>query len=146
MQSHSTVFWLKTASAIIIAFGVVFALSAFPGASSVTLLFTDVVFWPMDGAQSLGAAETKLFCAIAGGLTAGLGVTIWQIASRLYPREPELARAIIGWGLGSWFVVDSTGSILAGAPGNALLNVLFLLMFMAPIWRSKTEPTALEIR
>lgn len=146
MYKDQTVFWLKAASATLIGFGVVFALSMFPVAQDVTLLFVDLVLWPIDGVQRLSAAETRLFCAISGGLTAGLGVMIWQMVSHLYPREPEMARTIILSGVGAWFVVDSTGSILAGAPGNALLNVVFLLMFVGPLWKSKRKSTAIGTR
>jgi hypothetical protein len=135
MQAQPTRFWLRSASAIVIGFGVLVALAAFPATAGPTLLLTDLIFWPFDGAQSLGAPETRLLCAIGGGLMAGWGVLLWLVATQLYPREPELARTMILYSTGTWFVIDSLGSIAAGAPLNALLNVGFLLAFVLPLRR-----------
>jgi hypothetical protein len=33
----------------------------------------------------------------------------------------------------AWFVVDCTGSLLANLPGNVLLNIVFLGLFMPPL-------------
>ena len=60
---------------------------------------------------------------------------IWQIVTRLYTREPALSRSMILTGVFTWFVIDSTGSVIAGAPMNALYNVGFLLLFVVPLWR-----------
>jgi hypothetical protein len=143
MQANSTVFWLKTAAAVTMGFGVLVAAAALPAAAGITRFLVDLVFWPVDGGQSLAAPETRLFCAIAGGVMAGWGITMWLIATRLYAREPELARTMILEGAVTWFVIDSIGSTLAGAPGNVLLNIPFLLMFVLPLWRpSGTAPAA----
>ena len=136
MQVHATQFWLKIASAIVIGFGGVIALAALPATAGPTLFLTDLIFWPVDGAQSLSAPETRLFCAIDGGLLAGWGVMLWLVTTQLYPREPELARTMILYGIGVWFVIDSLGSIAARAPLNALFNVGFLLAFVLPLKRS----------
>jgi hypothetical protein len=60
---------------------------------------------------------------------------LWLLSTRLYPREPRLARTIILASVISWFVVDGIGSTLAGAPGNVVLNVVFLALFTVPLWR-----------
>jgi hypothetical protein len=138
MDTNPTVRSLKIASALVIAFGVLGAAAAMPGLSVPMLLLTDIAFWPLDGAQNLAAPETRLFIAISGGLTVGLGVAMWQLARRLYPREPELARSIMLSSMISWFVVDSIGSTLAGAPFNVLLNAGFLLMFIVPLWSARS--------
>jgi hypothetical protein len=50
------------------------------------------------------------------------------------PRDPALARRLILLGIGGWYVVDSSMSIAAGAPLNALFNTGFLLLFYVPVW------------
>ena len=72
--------------------------------------------------------------AISGGLLIGWGLMLWMLATRLYPKDSELAKQLIVTSVLAWFVVDSTGSILSGAPLNALLNVSFLLIFCVPLW------------
>jgi hypothetical protein len=57
------------------------------------------------------------------------------VSRRLYPKDPELGRSLIIASIGTWFVIDSAGSVLAGAPLNALFNVSFLLIFVLPVWK-----------
>ena len=57
------------------------------------------------------------------------------------PANQDLTRSLILTSIGAWFVIDSAGSILAGAPVNALFNVGFLAMFAVPLWRpARTVP------
>ena len=133
MQDHTAQTSLQIASAIIVAFGIVTAAAAHPQAAGITTFLVDLMFWPVDGAQSLAAPEARLLSAIGGGVTAGWGVMLWLVSTRLYGREPALTRSIILTSIATWFVIDSTCSILAGAPFNALLNVGFLLLFWVPL-------------
>jgi hypothetical protein len=141
MDTKTTVGQLRVAAGIIIAFGFMAAAAAVPALSWPMLLFTDIVLWPWDGAQSLASPEARLLCAIGGGLTVGLGVAMWMLATRLYPRDPALAHAIMMTSMGSWFVVDSACSVLAGASVNALLNVGFFLMIAVPLSRAAKAET-----
>jgi hypothetical protein len=36
-------------------------------------------------------------------------------------------------GIVAWFVVDCIGSLFAGLPGNLVLNVSFLVLFVPPL-------------
>lgn len=135
METNATVFWLKVASAMVIGFGLAVALAALPAAAEPMRLFTDLVFWPFDGGQSLAAPEARIYCAVGGGVMVGWGVMMWRISTSLYPRDPELARSLILASAFSWFAVDSLASVAAGAPLNAVLNVPFLLIIIAPVWR-----------
>lgn len=135
MSHEKIVNWLKTASAIVIGFGLVMVLGAHPATSAPVALLADLVFWPVDGQQRVSAPETRLLWAISGGILAGWGLLLWQISTRLYPQDPALARTLILSSISFWFVIDSLGSIFAGAPINAALNVGFLLLFLVPLWR-----------
>lgn len=139
MSIETTAGWLKAAAAIVIGFGLVTVTGALPSASGPMQFMLDAVFWPMDGTPAAQGKEIRLLSAVSGGILVGWGVLLWQLASRLLPREPELARSLILTSVITWFVVDSAGSIAAGASLNALLNVGFLVMFVAPLWRLK-EP------
>lgn len=135
MPSEGTVVWLKAASAVVIGFGFLMAPAAVPALSGPTGFLIDLVFWPVDGAEGTASADMRLLCAITGGLLIGWGAMIWLIVTRLYPRDPALARGLILTSVGAWFIVDSLGSLAAGAPLNAVLNVGFLLAFVLPLWR-----------
>jgi hypothetical protein len=66
---------------------------------------------------------------------AGWGVLLWMLSTHLFPIDQALAAKLIIASIITWFVIDSTGSILAGAPLNAAFNVSFLLIFCVPLWR-----------
>jgi hypothetical protein len=131
--------WLKIAAIIVIAFGPVISLAAHPATALLNGLFVDLAFWPFDGAPTMDAPATRLLSAIGGGLTMGWGVMIYLVASMLYPREPELGRSIILSSVVTWFVVDSMGSVAAGAPANVLINLVFLLMLVVPLVGSNRQ-------
>jgi hypothetical protein len=142
MGSKLTKFWLQISAAILAGFGLVVALAAHPVTAEANGFLVDLVFWPIDTAPTLDAPATRLMSAISGGLMTGWGVMLWQIASQLYPGSPQLARRLILTGVWTWFVIDSTGSVIAGATLNAGLNVGFLLMFVLPLLRTEKSAAA----
>lgn len=133
MSAQTTMRQLQGAAAIVAVFGLIIAGTAHPSTAGVTRLLVDLIFWPLDGQQSLAAPETRLLGAVCGGIMAGWGLMLWLVATKMYSREPELARSIILGSVTTWFVIDSIGSILAGATLNAVLNVGFLLVFWLPL-------------
>ncbi len=78
----------------------------------------------------------------------GWGVSFWGLTS-LLETAPTAVRRIIALSIGSWFIFDSLGSLLAGAPLNVVFNVGYLLLFAVPLRRlgavldtgTTTEPT-----
>ncbi len=132
---------LKGASIILMVLGLMVAASVVPALSYPTLLFIDLALWPLDGAQSLAAPETKLLCAVGGGMLVGWGALLFLVADQVYPRDPLLVRKLILISICSWFVVDSVGSIAAGAPYNALFNIGFLMLFAVPLMRGQAPQT-----
>ena len=50
-----------------------------------------------------------------------------------------LLRKLILIGIMSWFVIDSAGSFLAELPGNVVLNVSFLCLFLPPLLFVKND-------
>ncbi|MEH6525927.1 MAG: hypothetical protein V7723_07615 [Sneathiella sp.] len=136
MSQQATIIWLKTATVLLIIFG----LLGLTGTMAVTLwpsqLFIDLAFWPVDGGPDGSGPATRLMFGIFGGVLTGWGVLIWLVVTRLYAREPALARRMILISVCSWFVLDSLGSILSGGAMNAVYNIGFLLMFVIPLWRA----------
>lgn len=133
--------WLKFASAAVMAFGPIVALGAHPATAWINGLLVDLVFWPFDGSPHPDPAAARLLSAITGGVMLGWGLMLWQVVTRLYPREPTLARSIILPAVAIWYVADSLGSIFAGAPLNAVLNLVFLALFWLPLGKG-LQPAA----
>jgi hypothetical protein len=126
--------WLQVASEFLVVVGLLAALASVPGAAAPMSLLADLIFWPLDGGQAIASEPGHLLAAVAGGVMAGFGVLLYLLSTRLYPQQPELARLLISAGIGVWFVVDSLGSIAAGASLNALANLVFLALFLIPLW------------
>jgi hypothetical protein len=139
MGLQASVTQLKFASGVVIGFGLLTALAAWPPLNLPTLWLVDLMFLPFDGQQILNGSEPRILCAILGGVLVGFGVLQWLVVTKLLPREPVLARQMILTSMWSWFVVDCTASIMAGAPFNAVMNVPFLLLFVVPLWRGHAQ-------
>jgi hypothetical protein len=139
MPDQKTISQLKIASAIVIAFGLSTAIAAWPPLNLPTLWLIDLMFLPFDGQQSLGGYETRILCAVLGGLLVGFGGLQWLVVTKLFAREPVLAGQMLWTSIWSWFVVDGMASVVAGAPFNAVMNVPFLLLFIIPLWKSNNQ-------
>ncbi|WP_422050066.1 excinuclease ABC subunit A [Shimia sp.] len=103
--------------------------------------FSDLVHLPLDDQQRFSDKTDQVLAAIGGGVLVGLGVTLWQVITLVYVKDPQTGGKIISYGIWSWFVVDSLGSIAAGAWFNAVLNLGFLLMFILPLRLADTAHT-----
>jgi hypothetical protein len=142
MSGNVTVTRLKIASGLVIFFGILIALGAHPATAWPSKLMADLIFWPLDGAQSLAAQETRLMFGIAGGVMCGWGAMLWLTATRVYATDPALARLLVMEGIGIWFVVDCAGSLAAGAPLNVLFNLVFLAVFLLLLLMPQRTETA----
>ena len=124
---------LKAASAAVVGLGLVVALASHPATNAITGLIADLVFWPLNGQPTLDQPAARLLAAISGGVMVGWGAMLWLVATRLLPADPSLAAALVRTSAVAWFVVDSAASIAAGAPLNAMLNLVFLAAFLLPL-------------
>ena len=143
MSLQTTVTQLKFASAVVIGLGFVTALAAWPPLNLPTLWLIDLMFLSYYGQQNLNGSESRILSAILGGILVGFGILQWLVVTKLFTREPtlakQLAKQMVLSSLWSWFVVDCTASVIAGAPFNAVMNVPFLLLFVVPLWRGNYQ-------
>lgn len=129
---------LRFAAGVTMVTGLALALAAVPALNIGLRLLTDLLVWPLNGAETLAASETRLALAIGGGVMLGWGLMIWQLAGDALERAPDAVRAIIRGSVLGWFVVDSAGSIAAGAALNVLPNLVFLALFLIPMRRGQS--------
>lgn len=133
---------MRRAGIGLIVFGAVFALAAvIPGLHATLVLFLKLAFWPMATVPSEIAVPLPLLIAISGGLTAGLGGMLWALGTHVAPLSAEAADRVTRMAAWTWFAIDSTGSVLVGAPFNAVLNVGFLVLML---WASRHVLTETE--
>jgi hypothetical protein len=128
---------LRLVGALTIAFGILCALGAHPALGGFTYQMIDLVLWPAERATGAVTGEARLLYAVTGGLAAGLGWVTWVLAGEGLSRAPELARKTIAGSALTWFAVDSTASVAAGAPLNVVGNLAFLALFLVPLWRGQ---------
>ncbi|PSL20621.1 excinuclease ABC subunit A [Shimia abyssi] len=142
MTHDRSVTYLKRASAISIGFGLLMFLSILLGLEPAFAWFLDLAHLPLDGTQGFASDSELLLGAICGGLLAGFGVVMWRITIDVYAKHPALGARIIKAGIVTWFLIDSTGSVLAGAWFNVVLNSGFLALFMLPLFLSNMATSA----
>ena len=123
---------LKIGAALVVAFGLMMAAASLSTLTAPTAWLIDLVFFPVDGAQTMADPVVRLMSGICGGVLVGWGAMIWLLVTRLLPRDPALTRQLILISVCSWFVIDSTGSVLSGGHWNVLGNLGFLLPFVVP--------------
>ena len=133
---------LRFAAGVTMVTGLALALSAVPALNIGVRLLTDLLVWPFDGAQTLAASETRLALAIGGGVMLGWGLMIWQLAGEPLERTPDAVRGIIRASVLGWFVVDSAGSVAAGAALNVVPNLVFLALFLLPMRKARAAVAA----
>ena len=137
--SHKS--WLKVTALVIGSFAPLAFLASIPGLSGPINLAVDLAFWPLDGAQSVNDAVPRFFAALISGFLVGWGITIWCLSGAPFDAAPDTVRRSVVFGILGWFILDSIGSIAAGAPLNALFNLGILGLAVGPLWRP-TQPDA----
>ena len=132
MDKKISAIWLQVACAIAVATGLVSAAASFPATDGLWLFLFDLLKWPIDGNPSQFDLTTRAVNAVLGGVMVGWGTLIFLLVRNFLNNDFALVRKLILVSIVSWFVIDSTGSFLAELPGNVLLNVSFLCLFLPP--------------
>jgi hypothetical protein len=134
MSIQVSIIWLKIACVITICTGIICALASHPATDAAWLFLFDLLKWPLDGHPGAFDENTRAVNAVLGGTMVGWGLLMLLLSSKqLLTTVPGLARMML-IALLAWFFVDSMGSFLAEIPGNVLLNVGFLALFVPPLW------------
>ena len=138
-ERSTVVRWVEIGALVTIATGLVAAAASHRGGEGPWRLLLDLLAWPLDGEPARFAPETSAVNAVTGGVMVGWGTLMYLIARGPFARgDVTLATPMLRSVL-AWFVVDSTGSLLAGVPGNVLLNVAFLVLLGLPLQRTRRD-------
>ena len=137
--------WLKFAAIVVGSFGPVFFLGSMAATSEPARWTLDLIAFPPDGATHWDAPELRLLSALAGGFLVCWGVLIWCLQAWVYDAAPEGVRRAVLAGLLAWCVLDSAGSVAAGAPMNAVFNTALLLVAVGPLWRPAREDAPVTV-
>lgn len=130
---------LRFAAGMTMMTGLALALAALPALNLPVRLLADLLVWPINGAETLAAPETRLALAIGGGVMLGWGLMIWHLAAEPLERAPDAVRGIVRTSILGWFLIDSTASVAAGAALNVAANLVFLALFLVPLRRGRAD-------
>ena len=142
MELHRQRRGLRFAAGIVIASGFLIVLGAHPATGLPVRMLVDLLVWPMDSGETLSGGDARLLAAISGGVLAGWGLMIWHLAGSPLERDPDGIRRAITQATLIWFVVDTGGSIAAGAPLNGVSNLLYLWLLLWPLRRVRRPQPA----
>ena len=123
--------WLKVASTITVLTGIMAALASHPAGDQLWLLLFDILSWPLDGVPNAFDKVSRPLNAVLGGVMIGWGVLMYGLLQKRV--FSEAIRTLLLRSILLWFVTDSIGSFFAEIPGNVLLNISFLVMFLPPL-------------
>ena len=133
MSIQVSILWIKIACIITIVTGINCALASHPATDFAWLCLFDLLKWPIDGDPATFHPDTRAVNAVLGGTMVGWGLLMYFLSTKqLLIHVSGLARMML-IALCAWFVVDSTGSMMAELAGNIVLNIGFLLMFVPPL-------------
>ena len=129
-------FWLAVAAIVVGSFGPIFSFATMSSTDEPARWTLDFLAWPIDGLQIYSDGAMRFLSALTGGFLFGWGITIFCLRQWVYDQAPEPTRQAVVAGLVAWFVLDSVGSVAAGAASNVLFNLVVLLLAVGPLWKS----------
>ncbi|MBU6372492.1 MAG: hypothetical protein KJS97_07140 [Alphaproteobacteria bacterium] len=115
----------------VIAFGGGLALGAFAPTDGFAQFFYDLVAWPLDGAGGFDDGA-RFTVGILGAVTIGWGLTMLSAVDIAARYGAPVWRGLV-MATTVWLVIDSAISVACGVPGNAVSNLVFYGLFLAPI-------------
>lgn len=129
-EGESWCLWLLGAAAVTVVTGVGFVVAPEP---LLAMLAPLSLAPPVPAMSAEAAAYVAFVYGVLGAVMIGWGGTMGWLARVPLRRGEAWAWWATAVPLLAWFVPDTARSLLAGAWQNALLNVVFLIMFAPPL-------------
>ena len=130
--------WLVVASVGVILFGLL--LVTLPAIARQG--FSILIYSSSSRLNTFGAEQIRyvsLTHAVIGGIMVGWGVALLVITRDLLAKGSRLGWNLLAISLGSWFIPDTTYSLLSGYWQNAVLNIVFVTLFVIPLWATRHQ-------
>jgi hypothetical protein len=141
MSPASAAQFMRIIAILSIVTGVSFALAVAADPTGSTDLFYHLVSSGDQGLGGIHTAEAKVTLAIAGGIFAGFSaLLLFLVVPALEAYDKRMIRGT-QISILIWFVIDSSASIASGNPANAAANIVFLILFQAPLLLVKAPAT-----
>jgi hypothetical protein len=125
--------WLTAVSTGVIAFGLLLVLAQDLARQGFSLL----VYAEPTLIDSFGDEQVRyvsLAHAVIGGVMVGWGVAMLYVVRSLLLKGRGEGWYVIALSIAAWYIPDTAYSILSGFWQNAVLNSVFLFLFLVPLW------------
>ncbi|NJM51535.1 MAG: hypothetical protein HC843_12250 [Sphingomonadales bacterium] len=133
MSPQNAAHFMRIIAIISMLSAILFAAAVVADPTGLNNLFLHGVSSGSQGLAGINTAEARVTLAIAGGVFAGFSAMLLLVAvPALHNYDVKMIRAV-QMSLMIWFVVDSSASIAGGNAANAVANLLFLTVYMAPL-------------
>jgi len=124
--------WLLTVSVGVSLFGLVLVIAPSLARQGFSLLvYGDAVH--IDSFGGAAAEYVSLAHAVLGGVMVGWGVGLVLVVRNLLASGSRLGWRMIMLSVTAWFIPDTAYSLWSGFWQNAVLNLVFLLLFAVPL-------------
>lgn len=135
--------WLLVAWLLALLLGLALVVFAAPMVSVFDALFFDAGAAPVD--TEAGLAYLAFVYRVLGAVLVGWAALLALVAAGPLRRRERWAWWAVAASIGTWYVLDSAGSLIAGFGANALLNSALAILFAIPLaamWRELVHPAA----
>ena len=98
--------------------------------------FSLLVYSDQDRIASFGqeaARYISLAHAVLGGVMFGWGVALALVIRSVFAKGHRAGWNIVALSVCAWFIPDTSYSLISGYWQNAVLNIVFLLLFAVPL-------------
>ena len=134
-ESRPSTFWVSWLS--VVAVGVMlFGLALVVAPAAARQGFSLLVYRDAQHISSFGDAAVQyigLAHAVLGSVMFGWGVALLLVVRGQFARGSRLAWQVIGFSVAAWFVPDTVFSLWSGFWQNAMLNLIFVVLFSVPL-------------
>ena len=127
--------WLLAATVGVMVFGTALVVARVPA----RLGFSWLVYADPGRIGEFGAAAVayiELLHAVLGAVMLGWGVALLCVVRGPFARGERAGWWLVAMSIAAWFVPDTAYSLASGFWQNAVLNVVFMALFAAPLART----------
>lgn len=134
--------WLRIASLVLVANGVLAALTILPAVGEIMRSLLGTLFvTPIDPQPAFGP-YLVLVTGISGAITMAWGVMIYVLATDGFNSDAPWVYKALSASLVIWFVVDNVVSWEVGAAYNIIGNCIYATVFALPLIFGRKSPAA----
>lgn len=132
MPSTLSLRWLLAAALGVMAFGLALMLARVASLEG----FSSLIYGDAGHIAAFGAGAVEyitLLHAVLGAVMVGWGAALWLVIRGPFARGMREGWRIVALSVAAWFVPDTAFSLWSGFWQNAVLNLVFLVLFAVPL-------------